>query len=100
MRVRCGRMPPARAPRREMDDDEAPGARAALPPPAPPAGAGDPAALLRRLPQVGTVAEALTPDLLAFAPREEWVEELRQALAETRAKILSGSVGPVTLGKA
>lgn len=72
----------------------------ALPPPRPPPGAGDPGALLRRLPPVGAVAEALAPEQLAFAPREEWVEELRHALAEVRARILAGEVGPVTLGRA
>jgi L-seryl-tRNA(Ser) seleniumtransferase len=56
--------------------------------------------MLRRLPPVGEAVEALTEADLAFAPREEWVEELRHAVAEVRAKILSGAVGPVALGKA
>jgi L-seryl-tRNA(Ser) seleniumtransferase len=73
---------------------------ASLPPPRPPPGAGDPKELLRRLPQVGVVAEGLTSADLAFAPREEWTEELRHALAELRARILSGDLGPVALGRA
>jgi L-seryl-tRNA(Ser) seleniumtransferase len=55
---------------------------------------------MRSLPQVGAVAEVLSAEDLGFAPREEWIEELRQALAEVRAKVLSGDVGPVALGKA
>lgn len=86
-----------------MSDDDAPvppDTPAALPPPRMPPGAGDPRELLRRLPQVGSVAEALTPAHLAFAPREEWAEELRQAVAELRARVLAGDVGPVALGSA
>ena len=63
----------------------------------PPEGAGDPAALLRRLPPVNDVLDAITDNDLDYAPREEWVEETRQALAELRAKILGGSVGPLVL---
>ena len=77
----------------------APDVPTSLPPPRPPEGAGDPQAMLRRLPPVGEVVETITPADLEFAPRDEWVEELRQALAEVRAKILSGTVGPVALGK-
>ena len=29
------------------------------------------------------------------APREEWLEEIRQAIAELRARVLSGAIGPV-----
>jgi L-seryl-tRNA(Ser) seleniumtransferase len=43
---------------------------------------------------------ALAEEDLAYAPREEWVEETRLALAELRAKVLSGGVGPVGLEKA
>ncbi len=67
------------------------------PPPQPPEGAGDPAALLRRLPPVNDVLAALGDGDLAYAPREEWVEDVRQALAEVRAKILSGDVGPLVV---
>jgi L-seryl-tRNA(Ser) seleniumtransferase len=56
--------------------------------------------LLRRLPPVNDVAAALTEEDLAHAPREEWVEEARGALAELRAKVLSGAVGPVGLERA
>ncbi len=70
-----------------------------LPPPSPPEGAGDQQALLRALPPVNDVVDGLSEEQLAFAPREEWVEEIRQSLAEQRAKILSGEVGPVVLSK-
>jgi L-seryl-tRNA(Ser) seleniumtransferase len=56
--------------------------------------------LLRRLPPVNDVVASLGPGDLAYAPREEWVEETRLALAELRAKVLSGGVGPVGLEKA
>jgi L-seryl-tRNA(Ser) seleniumtransferase len=58
------------------------------------AGAQD---LLRRLPPVHEVLASLAADDLAYAPREEWAEETRLALAELRAKVLSGGVGPVGL---
>jgi L-seryl-tRNA(Ser) seleniumtransferase len=85
-----------------VSDDDAPSSAhdsKPLPPPRPPAGAGDPKELLRRLPQVGVVAEGLGEAELAFAPREEWTEELRQAVAEVRAKVLGGGLGPVALGR-
>jgi len=71
-----------------------------IPPPIPPSGAGDPQELLRSLPPVGAVADTLDDAALAFAPREEWVAEIRQALSELRARILGGNVGPVSLGRA
>jgi L-seryl-tRNA(Ser) seleniumtransferase len=46
---------------------------------------------------VNTVLEGLGPSDLAYAPREEWLDEVRQALAEVRAKVLSGTLGPVAL---
>ena len=67
------------------------------PPPQLPEGTGDPAFLLRRLPPVNDVLAAITEQDLAYAPREEWVEDVRQALAEVRAKILSGDIGPLVL---
>jgi len=66
-----------------------------LPPPRFPEGAGDPAALLRRLPPVNDVLDALSPQDLAYAPRDEWVEDVRHALAEVRASILAGDLGPM-----
>jgi L-seryl-tRNA(Ser) seleniumtransferase len=71
-----------------------------LPPPEPPAGAGDPQALLRHLPPVNDVLAALEDGDLSYAPREEWVEEVRRALAELRAKILGERYGPVRLERA
>ncbi len=70
-----------------------------LPRPKPPEGAGDIPALLRSLPPVGEVAQVLSDKDLAFAPREEWIEEIRQAISELRAKVLSGKLGPVSLGR-
>jgi len=70
---------------------------APLPAPMPPAGAGDPQALLRMLPPVNEILEGLDDPDLALAPREEWVAEIRQALSDVRAKVLSGSIGPVVL---
>lgn len=64
------------------------------PPPRPPEGAGDAGVLLRRLPPVNDVLAALAEDDLRYAPREEWVDDVRQALAEVRAKVLSGELGP------
>ncbi len=64
------------------------------PPPSPPEGAGDPQVLLRRLPPVNDVLAALADEDLAYAPRDEWLEDVRQALAEVRAKVLSGALGP------
>jgi L-seryl-tRNA(Ser) seleniumtransferase len=78
--------------------DDATRHREPLPPPRAPDGAGDAAALLRRLPPVNDILAGLSEEDLAFAPREEWLEEVRQALAELRAKVLSGSLGPVALG--
>ena len=80
--------------------ESSPDLNAPLPPPTPPAGAGDPQALLRTLPPVNEVLEVLETSDLAMAPREEWVVEIRQALSGLRAKILSGSTGPVVLAKA
>jgi L-seryl-tRNA(Ser) seleniumtransferase len=93
---------PGRAYHARVNDDDAPIApehRRPLPPPKPPPGAGDAQELLRRLPQVGQVGETLGAADLAFAPREEWTEELRHAVAEVRAKVLGGGLGPVALGK-
>lgn len=71
-----------------------------LSPPQPPEGAGDIQTLLRSLPPVGEIVQELGEAELAEAPRDEWVEEVRQALSELRAKVLSGRVGPVALQKA
>ena len=71
-----------------------------LPPPTPPAGAGDVQALLRSLPPVGELVEGVGDADLALAPRDEWVVEIRQSLSDLRAKVLSGSIGPVVLEKA
>jgi L-seryl-tRNA(Ser) seleniumtransferase len=68
-----------------------------LPPPKPPAGAGDPQAMLRGLPAVGDVLEVVGDVDLALAPRKEWVEEIRQALSDVRARVLAGHIGPVVL---
>jgi len=78
-------------------ESRAPGAVPPLPPPAPPQGAGDPAALLRSLPAVSAVLECLDDADRALAPQAEWTEEIRRALGELRAKVLSGSLGPVAL---
>ncbi len=56
--------------------------------------------LLRRLPPVNDALAARTPDDLAYASHDEWVEETRLALAEVRAKILSGELGPVGVERA
>src|SRR5262245_13717317 len=56
--------------------------------------------LLRRLPQVGAVVTAVGPEELAYAPAAEWTEEVRLAIAELRAKVLSGEVGPVGFERA
>ena len=56
--------------------------------------------LLRSLPPVHDVAAALSPQDLAYAPRDEWIAETRLALAELRAKVLSGEIGPVGLARA
>lgn len=74
--------------------------RAPLPAPRPPAGAGDAQALLRGLPAVAAVLETLSVADHALAPHAEWSEEIRQALSEVRAKVLSASLGPVALAKA
>ncbi len=80
--------------------DPAPDVLPPLRPPSPPEGAGDPAALVRRLPPVNDVLGALSPDDLRYAPREEWVEDVRQALAEVRARVLGGEMGPFRLERA
>ncbi|MDJ0521665.1 MAG: L-seryl-tRNA(Sec) selenium transferase [Planctomycetota bacterium] len=72
---------------------------APLPPPTPPAGAGNPQALLRTLPPVNDVLDSLDDAALELAPRAEWLSEVRQALSDVRAKILSGAIGPVVLEK-
>ncbi|MHC5010980.1 MAG: L-seryl-tRNA(Sec) selenium transferase, partial [Planctomycetota bacterium] len=77
--------------------DDSTDLREPLPPPRPPEGAGDPKALLRRLPPVNDVLDALSEADLDFAPHDEWVEDTRQALAELRARVLSASTGPVAL---
>jgi L-seryl-tRNA(Ser) seleniumtransferase len=46
---------------------------------------------------VNAILEGLAPADLDYAPREEWLEEVRQALAEVRAKVLSATLGPVAL---
>lgn len=56
--------------------------------------------LLRRLPPVNEALAARTPDDLAYASHDEWVEETRRALAEVRAAILSGEMGAVGAGRA
>src|SRR5207253_1782207 len=56
--------------------------------------------LLRRLPPVHAVLEALSHEDLAYAGSVEWTEETRLALAELRAKVLGGDVGPVGLERA
>ena len=71
-----------------------------LPRPTPPEGAGNPGALLRELPRINDVLDVLTPSDLDDAPRDEWLEEIRQAVAELRAKVLSGAIGPVVFGRA
>lgn len=71
-----------------------------LPPPTPPEGAGDPQALLRTLPPVGELIECVGDAELSLAPRDEWKTEIRQALSDLRAKVLSGAMGPVVLSKA
>lgn len=73
---------------------------APFPAPTPPEGAGDPQTLLRSLPPVNEVLEVVGDDDLALASREEWVVEIRQALADLRAKVLGGGMGPVVLAKA
>ncbi len=59
-----------------------------------------PQELLRRLPPVNAVLEGLSPSDRAYAPDGEWVEEIRRALAELRAQVLSGEIGPVGLERA
>ena len=56
--------------------------------------------LLRRLPPVNDVLAARAPAEVAYASHEEWVEETRLALAEVRAKVLSGEIGPVGFERA
>ncbi len=80
--------------------DPAPDPTAPLPAPTPPEGAGDPQALLRTLPPVNGILDDLGAAELDLAPREEWLTEVRQALSDLRAKVLSGSIGPVVLEKA
>lgn len=71
-----------------------------LPPPTPPAGYGDPRQLLRLLPPVDQVLAQRGDADHALAGREEWVEEIRHAQAEFRARILSGAIGPVVAERA
>ena len=73
---------------------------APLPAPTPPPGAGDPQALLRRLPPVNEVLDTLGEADLARAPRAEWLTEVRQSLSDLRAQVTSGSIGPVVLARA
>ncbi|MDJ0973397.1 MAG: L-seryl-tRNA(Sec) selenium transferase [Planctomycetota bacterium] len=70
-----------------------------LPKPVPPEGAGDVPTLLRSLPPVNEVVQDLSEADLAAASRDEWVEEVRQALSELRAKILGGQIGPIVVEK-
>ena len=70
-----------------------------LPEPKPPAGAGDPGALLRQLPRMNDVLGTLGDADLAVAPRGEWLDALRQALAELRARVLAGAIGPVVFAR-
>jgi L-seryl-tRNA(Ser) seleniumtransferase len=79
---------------------DAPEAPSPPPPPRPPEGAGDPQALLRRLPSVHVVLERVDAQAEALASREEWTEEIRHALAEMRANVLGGGIGPVALAAA
>jgi len=83
-----------------MSDRQTSGAPDLPPPPKLPEGAGDPAALLRRLPPVNDVFAAILDADLAYAPREEWVDDVRQALAEVRAEVLAGAMGPLRLDRA
>lgn len=80
-----------------MADDDAPASLPPLPRPTPPAGAGDVPALLRRLPRMNDLLEHLPADALDLAPREEWVDALRQALEEVRADVLAQRIGPVVI---
>ncbi len=59
-----------------------------------------PQELLRRIPPVNTVMAALKPESLAYAPAAEWTEEVRLALSDLRAKVLTGDVGPVGFERA
>ena len=68
-----------------------------LPRPTPPEGAGDTAALLRRLPRMNDLLAGLSEEDFERAPREEWGDALRQALEEVRADVLAARIGPVVL---
>ncbi len=68
-----------------------------LPPPTPPEGAGEPQALLRTLPPVNEILADLDAAAFELAPHEEWKVEIRQALSDLRAKVLSGAIGPLVL---
>ena len=70
-----------------------------LPRPVPPEGAGAPRTLLRRLPRMNDLLSDLDASALSVAPREEWLDALRQALAELRARVLAGSIGPVVFDR-
>ena len=59
-----------------------------------------PQELLRRLPPVNAVLDGLSAADRAYAPDAEWVEEIRRALAELRAQVLSGEIGPLGLARA
>ena len=59
-----------------------------------------PAELLRRLPPVNEILAARTESDRTYAPDSEWTEEARLALAEVRAKVLSGEMGPVGFERA
>jgi L-seryl-tRNA(Ser) seleniumtransferase len=56
--------------------------------------------MLRRLPPVNDVLVARSAADRAYAPDAEWTEEVRLALADVRAKVLSGEIGPVGFERA
>lgn len=58
------------------------------------------AELLRRLPPVHEVLAARGEGDRAYAPDAEWTEEVRLALAEVRARVLSGELGAVGFERA
>src|SRR5688572_16764812 len=59
-----------------------------------------PSEMLRRLPPVDDVLAARPEQDRAYAPHAAWTEEMRLALAEVRATVLSGEMGPVGLERA
>jgi L-seryl-tRNA(Ser) seleniumtransferase len=59
-----------------------------------------PQEMLRRLPPVNDILAARSAEDRAYAPDAEWTEEVRLALADVRAKVLSGEMGPVGFERA